>query len=287
MTELLRTRAELAAWLASTGGTRAVVLTMGALHAGHESLMKAARAEVGDAGTVLTTIFVNPAQFGPNEDFARYPRTLDADLARCVANGIDAVFAPDEVEVYPPDEEITEYEPGPLANELEGAARPGHFAGVLKVVSRLLLLTDADVTFFGEKDYQQLTLVRRLLQMEPRLAKCRVVAVPIMRGPDGLALSSRNRYLSEEQHAQALAIPETIALVRQLCADGLTGEQAAQVGRGFLKTSPGVTVDYVVVRSVGLGIAPAVGEARVLVAARVGDTRLLDNGPVIIKGHEA
>ncbi|MHB0928573.1 MAG: pantoate--beta-alanine ligase [Candidatus Nanopelagicales bacterium] len=287
MTELLGTRAELAAWLASTAGTRAVVLTMGALHAGHEALMRAARAEVGESGTVLTTIFVNPAQFGPHEDFAEYPRTLEADLARCVANGIDAVFAPEVLEVYPPDEEITEYEPGPLANELEGAARPGHFAGVLKVVSRLLQLTEADVTFFGEKDYQQLTLVRRLMRMEPRLANCRVVAVPIMRAPDGLALSSRNRYLSAEQRTQALAIPETIALVRQLCADGLTAEQAAHVGRGFLRTSPGVTLDYVVVRSVGLGTAPAVGEARVLVAARVGHTRLLDNGPVIIKGHEA
>ncbi len=287
MTVVLRTRAELRDWLQATTGPRAVVLTMGALHAGHRALMQAARAELGAGGTLVTTVFVNPAQFGPNEDFEQYPRTLEADVDLCRANGVDAVFAPEVDEVYPADEEVKDYEPGPLATELEGAARPGHFAGVLKVVSRLLQLTDADVTFFGEKDFQQLTLVRRLVQVEPRLAKCRVVGVPIQRDADGLALSSRNRYLSDEQRQQALAIPETIALVRRLCEDGLDAAQAARIGRGFLATSPGITVDYVVVRSVGLGPQPLEGEGRVLIAARVGGTRLLDNGPVMVKPNAA
>lgn len=287
MTVVLRTRAELRHWLASTAGPRAVVLTMGALHDGHAALMQAARAEVASGGTLLTTVFVNPAQFGPDEDFTKYPRTLDADVALCSAHGVDAVFAPEVDEVYPADEPVTEYEPGPLASDLEGASRPGHFAGVLKVVSRLLQLTDADVTCFGEKDFQQLTLVRHLVQIEPRLAKCRVVGVPIQRDTDGLALSSRNRYLSEEQRRQALAIPETIALVQRLCEDGLSATHAAKVGRGFLATAPGVEVDYVVVRSLTLGAEPMEGEGRVLIAARVGGTRLLDNAPVHLKPSNA
>ncbi len=283
MTAVLRTRAELRAWLDGSEGPRAVVLTMGALHAGHQALMQAARAEIGTTGTLLTTIFVNPAQFGPNEDFDKYPRTFDADFELCSAIGVDAVFAPDVLEVYPLDEEVTDYELGVLARELEGASRPGHFAGVLKVVSRLLQLTDADVTFFGEKDFQQLTLVRYLIEMEPRLAKCRVVGVPIRRDSDGLALSSRNRYLNDEQRAQALAIPQAIALVQRLCEDGLGAGQAERVGRGFLSTAPGVEVDYLVVRTMGLMAQPLEGEGRVLIAARVGGTRLLDNGPVHLK----
>ncbi len=284
MTVVLHTRAELRAWLDRTRGPRGVVLTMGALHDGHVALMRAARAEVGDAGTVLVTVFVNPTQFGPGEDFTRYPRTLDDDVARCTAAGVDAVFAPDVHEVYPEDEEVPTYDPGPLADDLEGAIRPGHFVGVLTVVARLLRLTEADVTCFGEKDYQQLALVRRLPELEPALAQCRFVGVPIVRDADGLAGSSRNRYLTAEERVQALVIPESVRLVRELCADGIPAAQAERVGRGFLSTSPGVTVDYVVVRSETLGPAPVAGPARVLVAARVGTTRLLDNGPIEIRG---
>lgn len=286
MTVLLHTRAELADWLASTQGPRGVVLTMGALHDGHLSLVDAARAEVG-SGAVLVTVFVNPTQFGPNEDFEKYPRTLDDDVARCAAAGVDAVFAPSVDEVYPADEVITDYEPGPLGETLEGAIRPGHFAGVLKVVSRLLQLTQADVTCFGEKDYQQLTLVRRLPELEPALAGCRFVGVPIKRDPDGLAMSSRNRYLTDEERAAALALPETIELVRRLCADGIPATDAARFGKGFLATSPGVTPDYVVVLSPDMTAAPHVGEGRVMLAARVGTTRLLDNGPVTLMARTA
>lgn len=287
MTTLLRTRVELDAWLAATTGPRGVVLTMGALHEGHEALMHAARAEVGAQGTVLVTIFVNPTQFAAGEDFERYPRSLDEDLDRCIDAGVDAVFAPEVREVYPDDFTVPTYEPGPLANELEGAARPGHFAGVLTVVARLLLLTHADVTCFGEKDFQQLTLVRRLIELEPALAHCRIVGVPIVRDDDGLALSSRNQYLTDEQREQALAIPACLRLVGDLIADGVPAAHAERIGRGYLATAPGVSVDYVVVRSESLGAAPSAGPARVLIAATVGATRLLDNGPVEIRGERS
>ena len=286
MTTLLHTRKELADWLASTQGPRGVVLTMGALHEGHLSLVEAARREVG-GGTVMVTVFVNPTQFGPNEDFDKYPRTLATDVAQCEAAGVDAVFAPSVDDVYPADEVITDYDPGLLGETLEGAIRPGHFAGVLKVVSRLLQLTQADVTCFGEKDYQQLTLVRRLPDREPALANCRFVGLPITRDADGLALSSRNRFLSDDERKAALALPQTIELVRKLCADGIPANEAARVGRGFLATSPGVVIDYVTVLDPDMSMAPQEGEGRVIVAARVGTTRLLDNGPVTLTARTA
>lgn len=284
MTDVLTTREELTAWLSRTTGPRGVVLTMGALHAGHMSLVDAARGAVG-TGTVMVTVFVNPTQFGPNEDFARYPRSLDADIALCEQHGVDAVFAPSVEEVYPPGEVLPEYRPGTLAEELEGKARPGHFVGVLKVVSRLLRLTAADVTCFGEKDYQQLTLVRRLPDIEPTLAHVQFLGVPTLRDIDGLALSSRNRYLSEPQRQAALAIPRCIELVRQICAEGLSARSAALEGFNFLLSSPGVVPDYVTIRGVDLGPAPERGPARLLIAATVGDTRLLDNAEVMMGGR--
>lgn len=284
MTTLLHTRDELRNWLNATHGPRGVVLTMGALHAGHEQLMRVARDEVGRGGTVLVTVFVNPTQFGPGEDFSRYPRTLNEDFARCEALGVDAVFAPDVDEVYPPGEQLADYDPGPLGRELEGEARPGHFAGVMKVVSRLLQLTRADVTCFGEKDYQQLVIVQRLQQLEPALATCRIVGVPIVRDADGLALSSRNRFLHEPDRAHALAIPECVKLVQDSCMRGISAAQSEAQGRAFLMASAGIDPDYVSVRSVTLGPAPTEGEARVLVAARVAGIRLLDNGPVTLRG---
>ena len=281
MTVLLQSRGQLEDWLLSTSGPRGVVLTMGALHAGHRALIDAARAEV-HSGTVLVTVFVNPTQFGPDEDFDQYPRSLDADFALCEAAGVDAVFAPSVDTVYPEYEAAADYEPGPLADTLEGAARPGHFAAVLKVVSRLLQLTHAEVTCFGEKDFQQLTLVRRLPELEPALASCRFVAVPIVRDDDGLALSSRNRYLTDDERQAALALPECIALVRHLCAEGAPAAEAARIGRGFLATSPGVRPDYVTVVANDMSAAPRTGEGRVLIAAQVGSTRLLDNAPVTL-----
>jgi pantoate--beta-alanine ligase len=283
MTVLLRSRAELREWQAQTHGPRGVVLTMGALHAGHLALVDAARTEVPN-GTVLVTVFVNPAQFGPNEDFEKYPRTLEDDVALCEAHGVDAVFAPTVDEVYPVDEVVRDYDPGPKAVELEGEARPGHFAGVLKVVSRLLQLTNADVTCFGEKDYQQLVVVRQLNALEPALAHVRFVGVPTMRDPDGLALSSRNRYLTDLEREQALAIPRCIERVQQACTAGVSAQSAALAGFTELAQAPGVTVDYVTVRAQDLGPAPGAGIGRVLIAAKVGRTRLIDNAAVVLGG---
>src|SRR6266545_4810287 len=182
--KLLQTRAELKAARDAMPGTVGVVLTMGALHEGHASLLRIARAR---ADRLLMTIFVNPLQFGPNEDFDRYPRTLKKDLEIAAAEGVDAVFAPTREEVYP----------GPLGEVLEGASRPGFFHGVLTVVLKLLNLTRADLTVFGEKDYQQVTLVRAMVR-DLDLGE-RVISAPVVREPDGLALSSRNRYLSPPQ----------------------------------------------------------------------------------------
>lgn len=283
MTELLKSRAELDEWLARTHGPRGVVLTMGALHEGHLSLADTARSAVGD-GTVLVTIFVNPAQFGPNEDFMKYPRTLESDFAMCASRGVDAVFAPSQEDVYPEDEIVRDYDPGPIADELEGKARPGHFAGVLKVVSRLLQLTRADFTCFGEKDYQQFMVVQQLRTLEPALAHMKFIGVPTKRDDDGLALSSRNRYLTDVERQQALAIPRCIELVQQACAAGLSAQSAAFEGFTQLLSAPGVTVDYVTVRAQDLGPAPSAGIGRVLIAAKVGATRLLDNAAVTLGG---
>ena len=283
MTRVLTSNAELAVWLSETSGPRGVVLTMGALHDGHMALVQRARAEVQD-GTVLVTIFVNRTQFGPNEDFTKYPRTLDADVALCAAHGVDAVFAPSVDDIYPPDVPVREYDGGALGDELEGKSRPGHFNGVLTVVSRLLQLTAADVTCFGEKDYQQFVLVQRLNELEPTLKHVRFIGVPTKRDADGLALSSRNRYLSDLEREQALAIPRCIELVQQACSEGIAAQSAAFEGFNALLMAPGVAVDYVTVRAADLGPAPTRGIGRVLVAARVGSTRLIDNAEVVLGG---
>ncbi|HKT03620.1 MAG TPA: pantoate--beta-alanine ligase, partial [Rugosimonospora sp.] len=195
------TRVELADAREKLTGRVAVVMTMGALHGGHEELMRAARER---AESVLVTIFVNPLQFGPNEDFDRYPRTLDRDLAICARNGVDAVFAPGREEMYPGGEPTVRVSPGRLGTILEGATRPGHFEGVLTVVNKLLHLTRPQLAFFGEKDYQQLALVR-LLVRDTNL-DVEIVGVPVVREPDGLARSSRNRYLDPAERQAALAL---------------------------------------------------------------------------------
>ena len=187
-------------------GRVGVVMTMGALHAGHASLLATARAEVDH---LIATIFVNPLQFGPNEDFARYPRTLEADLAMCAESGVDAVFAPPPTEMYPTGQPLVRVDPGPLGTILEGASRPGHFDGVLTAVLKLLNLTRADDAYFGEKDYQQLVLIRTMARDLDLPA--RIVGVPTVRESDGLALSSRNRYLSPYERKSARGAVSRVA----------------------------------------------------------------------------
>jgi pantoate--beta-alanine ligase len=260
------TTAELTELRGKLTGPVALVPTMGALHEGHRTLVRAARER---AGSVVVSVFVNPTQFGPGEDYDRYPRTWDADLAALAEEGADVVFHPPVEEVYPPGALGVTVDPGPLGGVLEGAVRPGHFAGVLTVVAKLFGLVRPDLAFFGEKDYQQLTLIRamaRELALGPE-----VVGVLTVREDDGMALSSRNRYLSPELRATAAA------LSRALRTGAAAGPQGADA---VLATAPELVPDYLELTDPDLGPAPAAGPARLLVAARAGTTRLLDNTAV-------
>ena len=272
MTELVRTRAELAAARAGVAGSLALVPTMGALHDGHAELIRLAGTL---ADVVAVSIFVNPLQFGPAEDLDRYPRTPERDLELLDRLGVRLVFAPGVAEMYPDGRPAVTVDPGPLGALLEGASRPGHFAGVLTVVTKLLGLVRPDVAVFGEKDYQQLALIRRTVaDLELGV---RIVGGPTVRDSDGLALSSRNRYLSAEQRQQALALPRSL---RAGADEGSNG--AGAVLKAATEALRGIDVDYLALRGVDLGPAPAAGPARLLVAARIGTTRLIDNVPLTL-----
>lgn len=273
---LTQTKAELRA--ATAVRPRAVVMTMGALHDGHAALLADARERVGPDGSVVLTIFVNPLQFGPSEDFERYPRTLASDLAVAKNEGVDLVFNPSREELYPTEPSITVH-PGPLADELEGTFRPGHFGGMLTVVSKLLHLTAPDIALFGEKDYQQLTLIREMVADLDFGVD--IVGVPTVREPDGLALSSRNRYLDEDERREALVLHR--ALNAGAKAGGFGPEAVLKAARDELSAAKGVEVDYFALRAPDLGPVVGPGEARMLVAARVGGTRLIDNMAVTLR----
>ena len=264
----------------SARSTRAAVFTMGALHAGHVALIRAARGEVGPGGHVTVTIFVNPLQFAAGEDLDRYPRDLRADLQVCAQEDVDLVFAPGTEELYPQGDPEVRIDPGRLGSILDGSVRPGHFGGVLTVVMKLLHLTHPQATFFGEKDYLQLTLVRRMVADLDLPVK--VHGVPIVREADGLALSSRNRYLSAEDRSLAAAIPA--ALAAGVTAADLGRSAEAIVGAAELELMRvGLRPDYVELRDPSLGPAPELGAARLLLATRVGQTRLIDNTPVTLR----
>ncbi|MFF7843245.1 pantoate--beta-alanine ligase [Streptomyces ossamyceticus] len=205
-TTVLRTADELHA--RTRAGRRAVVMTMGALHEGHATLVRTAREIAGAEGEVVVTVFVNPLQFGAGEDLDRYPRTLDADVKLAEQSGADVVFAPAVDEVYPGGEPQVRVTAGPMGERLEGASRPGHFDGMLTVVAKLLHLTRPDVALYGQKDAQQLALIRRMVR--DLNFGVDVVAVPTVREPDGLALSSRNRYLSAQERRTALALSQAL-----------------------------------------------------------------------------
>jgi pantoate--beta-alanine ligase len=258
-------------------GRVAVVMTMGALHDGHVALLRAARA---GADHVICTVFVNPLQFGPDEDFDRYPRTFDADLAVCAAHGVDVVFAPGREVIYPGGDPSVRVNPGPLGEVLEGASRPGFFHGVLTVVLKLLHLTRPDAGYFGEKDYQQLTLIRRMVRDLD--VPTEIVGVPTVRESDGLALSSRNGYLTPQARSAASALSRGLFAGRAAASRG--GGRALGAARDVLAAEPGVDLDYLVLTDPQLGPAPDVGAARLLVAARVGATRLIDNVALALGG---
>jgi pantoate--beta-alanine ligase len=270
---IAHTRAELDTALKevrSSGGRVVLVPTMGALHEGHASLLRTAHAH-GDA--VVASIFVNPTQFGPGEDFDRYPRTFEADLQLCEHEGVDVVFAPTVEEVYPGGDPHVTVDPGPLGTELEGAVRPGHFGGVLTVVAKLFGLVRPDAAVFGQKDYQQLVLIRQMVR--DLSMPVRVVGGDTVRERDGLALSSRNAYLSADDRRTAVALSQALRAGVVAAPEGPDATLAA--AHAVLAAAPGVDLDYLALRSPELGPVPDHGPARVLVAGRVGTTRLIDN----------
>ncbi|MCA1981614.1 pantoate--beta-alanine ligase [Nocardioides nematodiphilus] len=277
---LASTRAELAELLAEArrdGRRVGFVPTMGALHEGHASLMAVARERVGAEGKVVVSIFVNPLQFGAGEDLDRYPRTLDADLVIAEKEGVDIVFAPSVDEVYVGGQPQISIEPGPLGAILEGRTRPGHFAGMLIVVAKLFGLVRPDVAVFGQKDYQQLALIRRMV--DDLSMGIEIVGAPTQREHDGLALSSRNRYLDAEQREEALHLSRALFAAQEAAASG--AHAALDAARAELRRAKAVDVDYLEITATDLGElpddVPSGTEARILVAARVGTTRLIDN----------
>lgn len=256
--------------LRHTGRRVMLVPTMGALHDGHLALVRAAKRVPG--AVVVVSIFVNPLQFGVSEDLDAYPRNADDDLALLRAAGVEVAYTPSVAAMYP-DGPRTVVHPGPLGSELEGAARPTHFAGMLTVVLKLLQTVRPDRVFFGEKDYQQLVLVRQMVA--DLNVDVQVVGVPIVRETDGLAMSSRNRYLDPAQRELAAVLSAALLAGKHAAPAGVDAVVAAAAAA--LCEVPAIGVDYLVVRDPALGPARANGPARLLVAARLGTTRLLDN----------
>jgi pantoate--beta-alanine ligase len=284
---LARTRAELAAARAGLAAPVVLVPTMGALHEGHRALLRRAREIAVPDGSVVVSVFVNPLQFGAGEDFGTYPRTLDHDLAICAEEGAAVVFAPPREQVYPAEPLVT-VDPGPVGQLLEGRSRPGFFGGVLTVVLKLFQLARPDVAVFGQKDAQQLALVR---QMSADLdLGVEIAAVPIVRDPDGLAVSSRNVYLSAAERSTALGLSRALAAGAEAAAAGpgavLAAARAvldrAAVGDPPLALDYLALVDPVTFAAAGDGYR---GPALLLVAARSGATRLIDNAQMALGGE--
>jgi pantoate--beta-alanine ligase len=277
--QILRTVAEFRRWSRSarctSGNTIGLVPTMGALHAGHASLIRAARAACTH---VAVSLFVNPTQFGPNEDFSRYPRLFEADCGLAGSEGADVLFAPEVEELYPNGPDSAFVEVPALSDRLDGASRPGHFRGVATVVTKLLLAAEPDLAFFGQKDAAQVAVLRRLVT-DLRLAT-EIVVCPIVRDADGLALSSRNAYLTPSERAQALTLSRVVHRVESFVAQG---ERRANTligaAREVFAAEPAVRVDYIelVDWSTLEPIATASPGSLFAIAARVGSTRLIDN----------
>ena len=281
--QLATTQAALAAARALMRGPVVLAPTMGALHDGHAQLLRAARTLAGPRGSVIVSIFVNPLQFGPAEDLDRYPRTLNEDLAVCARAGADLVFAPSAAQMYPGGRPEVTVDPGPAGQRFEGEFRPGFFGGVLTVVLKLLHLTRPAVAVFGQKDAQQLTLVRRMVTdlnldvvIEP---------VPTVRDDDGLAISSRNRYLSAADRAVALALPRALLAGQGAAARG--ADAVLAVARDVLRAEPALTVDYVAVVDPGTFGPAGPGPALLIAAARAGATRLIDNMALVLPAEGA
>jgi pantoate--beta-alanine ligase len=274
----IQTRAALAAALESAPRPLGFVPTMGALHAGHAALIRAARSE---CATVVVSVYVNPTQFTHAADLAAYPRTLDADATLAERCGADLLFNPHDAEIYPPDEVVAAVDPGPLARRLEGAARPGHFAGVATVVSRLFDLVRPDRAYFGEKDAQQLRVVEWIAARRASGPPIAVRRVPTVRDSDGLALSSRNSRLTPAGRVAAVAVPRALDAARDARARGVVKvAELRAAAEGVLRSGSGLTIEYVdLADPVTLEALPesaSIGEALLTVAVIVDGVRLLD-----------
>jgi pantoate--beta-alanine ligase len=270
--EVLADVADARRWRAAAPEPVGLVPTMGALHDGHLALVTAARER---CATVIVSVFVNPMQFGPGEDLDSYPRDLPGDLDQLRAAGVDMVFAPD-AEMFTPDDRATTVSVSGITERFEGASRPGHFDGVATVVTKLLNVTQPAVAFFGEKDYQQLAMIRRMVA--DLNLPVEIAAIAIVRDADGLALSSRNVYLSADERQRALALSRALRRAAEAWAGD--ADAARAVLRSALEATSGVDVDYADVVDEQT-LAPLRGtdhrRGRALVAARVGSTRLVDN----------
>ncbi|MEY4390939.1 MAG: hypothetical protein RLZZ400_682 [Actinomycetota bacterium] len=265
----------------------AFVPTMGALHEGHLRLVDLAKE---NADFVVVSIFVNPLQFGAGEDFDKYPRTLDADCDLLRERACDAVFAPSASEIYPPDGTpgAPTERAGVIGTTFEGAARPGHFDGMLTVVSRLLKIVDPDAAVFGEKDAQQLFLVRKLIGA--KFKECELIAAPIVREPSGLAMSSRNRFLSAPEREAATVLSKALRAVDMAAKHALPASFCIEAGNTLFASEPLAKLDYLTVVDPQL-FKPVNdkfrGPALAIVAARVGEVRLIDNQHIELKDLEA
>ena len=274
---LITTTSELEEWANechAAGETIGLVPTMGNLHAGHLSLVELA---CNEATRVVVSVFVNPTQFAPGEDFERYPRSLDTDIELLSTTAADVVFAPSVDEVYPPGSDEESVDPGPIGDVLEGAVRPGHFEGVLRVCKRLFEISHADVAVFGEKDAQQLFLVRKMVKERGLFTE--ILSVPIVRDTDGLALSSRNTYLSETDRDRALALPRALQLAKEALSSASI-EVAVSQAKDFLTKAPGVQFEYLDVVSENTFLRAVKGVDQVVFivgAIKVGKTRLIDS----------
>jgi pantoate--beta-alanine ligase len=276
MSHVLTTVAEVDSWAEQKTTPIAAVLTMGALHQGHAELVKFAKSNTPNGTRVIATIFVNPTQFNNTSDLDSYPRDLESDLETLQRAGADAVFVPTVSQIYPNGLEVNPpMEPGPIGDVLEGKARPGHFRGMLTVVQRLLTVTHADFSFFGEKDYQQLTLVQAMVDFTKMPIE--IVGVPTVRDEFGLALSSRNRKLSPNAIEYARLIPSAMNRAAEVFLATGSVLEAEVAGKNILNECDKFEIDYFEIKSNDLVSPPTINNARVFVAVTIEDVRLIDN----------
>lgn len=277
--KLITTINDFQVWKQQQDMPTVAVFTMGALHTGHAKLIETASTYVentlGGNGKVVVSIFVNPTQFNNPSDLEKYPRTLEADLEICNNAGADVVFVPSAQEMYPSGETFISVIHHKIGEDLEGASRPGHFSGMLTIVNKLLNVTNPVATFFGEKDFQQLALVKQMVT--DLNMPIQVIGVPTVRDHDGLALSSRNQRLDAHSRELASQIPATLTLLKHSIAEGHNLVNALKLAKEYLANFPEIKFDYLELRNQELGQPTEDDSVRALIAVQIGEVRLIDN----------